>query len=79
MTFCVKGARNLGYRRSGLVNVDFADVRAVMADAGSALMGLGWFWQKRGQEPRMPLFPHPTRVAIRPEALSLTYRGLDLA
>nr|WP_232509894.1 cell division protein FtsZ [cyanobacterium endosymbiont of Epithemia turgida] len=25
----------------GLVNVDFADVRAVMADAGSALMGLG--------------------------------------
>ena len=26
---------------SGLVNVDFADVRAVMADAGSALMGIG--------------------------------------
>ncbi|NCJ06597.1 cell division protein FtsZ [Synechococcales cyanobacterium C] len=25
----------------GLVNVDFADVRAVMADAGSAMMGLG--------------------------------------
>jgi cell division protein FtsZ len=25
----------------GLVNVDFADVRAVMADAGSALMGVG--------------------------------------
>ncbi|MGK7874161.1 MAG: cell division protein FtsZ [Xenococcaceae cyanobacterium] len=25
----------------GLVNVDFADVRAVMADAGSALMGIG--------------------------------------
>jgi len=25
----------------GLVNVDFADIRAVMADAGSALMGLG--------------------------------------
>jgi cell division protein FtsZ len=26
---------------AGLVNVDFADVRAVMADAGSALMGIG--------------------------------------
>ncbi|MEM9772664.1 MAG: cell division protein FtsZ, partial [Cyanobacteria bacterium P01_D01_bin.73] len=26
---------------SGLVNVDFADVKAVMADAGSALMGIG--------------------------------------
>ena len=25
----------------GLVNVDFADVRAIMADAGSALMGIG--------------------------------------
>ena len=25
----------------GLVNVDFADVRAVMADAGTALMGIG--------------------------------------
>ena len=25
----------------GMVNVDFADVRAVMADAGSALMGIG--------------------------------------
>jgi cell division protein FtsZ len=26
---------------TGLINVDFADVRAVMADAGSALMGIG--------------------------------------
>ncbi len=25
----------------GLVNVDFADVRAIMADAGSSLMGQG--------------------------------------
>ena len=25
----------------GLINVDFADVRTVMADAGSALMGIG--------------------------------------
>jgi cell division protein FtsZ len=27
--------------RSGLVNVDFADVRTIMKDAGSALMGIG--------------------------------------
>lgn len=27
--------------RPGLINVDFADVRSVMADAGSALMGIG--------------------------------------
>lgn len=25
----------------GLVNVDFADVRAIMASAGSSLMGIG--------------------------------------
>lgn len=25
----------------GMVNVDFADVRAIMANAGSALMGIG--------------------------------------
>ena len=25
----------------GLVNVDFADVRSVMSDAGSSLMGIG--------------------------------------
>ena len=25
----------------GFVNVDFADVRAIMADAGSPLMGIG--------------------------------------
>ncbi|KAL9665887.1 hypothetical protein QQ045_000208 [Rhodiola kirilowii] len=26
---------------TGLVNVDFADVRAIMANAGSSLMGIG--------------------------------------
>ena len=31
----------------GLINVDFADVRAIMSDAGSALMGLG---HARGEE-----------------------------
>jgi cell division GTPase FtsZ len=32
--------------KPGLINVDFADVRAVMADAGTALMGTGFGqWQ----------------------------------
>ena len=33
----------------GLINLDFADVRAVMKDAGSALMGIG---RASGREPR---------------------------
>ena len=33
----------------GLINLDFADVRAIMADAGSALMGIG---SSDGREPR---------------------------
>ena len=28
-------------RRPGLINVDFADVRTIMGDAGTALMGIG--------------------------------------
>lgn len=28
--------------KPGLINVDFADVRAVMQNAGTALMGTGW-------------------------------------
>ena len=28
--------------KPGLINVDFADVRAVMSNAGTALMGTGW-------------------------------------
>ena len=34
----------------GLINLDFADVRAIMADAGSALMGIG---SSDGREPRV--------------------------
>jgi len=30
-----------GFQVPGLVNVDFADVRSVMSDAGSSLMGIG--------------------------------------
>lgn len=32
----------------GLVNVDFADVRAIMANAGSSLMGIGTATGKSG-------------------------------
>lgn len=44
----------------GLVNVDFADVRAVMADAGSALMGIGISSGKnRAQEAAMMAISSP--------------------
>merc|ERR1719253_982062 len=36
--------------RPGLINVDFADVRSVMADAGTALMGIGIGSGKTGAE-----------------------------
>jgi cell division protein FtsZ len=36
--------------RPGLINVDFADVRAIMKDAGSALMGIGTGTGKTGAE-----------------------------
>jgi len=58
MTFCVKVAISDIITIPGLVNVDFADVRAVMADAGSALMGLGWLWQNAGREAECRYFPH---------------------
>lgn len=32
---------NYKFQVPGLVNVDFADVRAIMASAGSSLMGIG--------------------------------------
>src|ERR687894_444301 len=41
----------------GLINLDFADVKAVMTDAGSSLMGIG---QARGDNRA----PEPTRAAI---------------
>ncbi len=35
----------------GLINVDFADVTSVMKNAGSALMGIGyWSWENRAKE-----------------------------
>lgn len=35
------GGRLLQLQVPGLVNVDFADVRAIMENAGSSLMGIG--------------------------------------
>jgi cell division GTPase FtsZ len=35
----------------GLINTDFADVKMIMHDAGSALMGIGY---RRRREPRRP-------------------------
>lgn len=44
----------------GLVNVDFADVRAVMADAGSAMMGIGiGSGKSRAQEAAMTAISSP--------------------
>jgi cell division protein FtsZ len=37
---CVIGIAEI-ILRTGLINVDFADVQAVMKDAGAALLGLG--------------------------------------
>jgi cell division protein FtsZ len=40
LRMCVKGISDI-ITKPGLVNVDFADVRSVMADAGTALLGIG--------------------------------------
>jgi hypothetical protein len=39
--FSLDGSWLLKSQVPGLVNVDFADVRAIMKDAGSSLMGIG--------------------------------------
>lgn len=55
--------------RPGLINVDFADVRSVMKDAGSALMGIGTGTGKTGAEDAAiaaissPLLDEPVRDA----------------
>lgn len=41
LTNGVQGVSDL-ITRPGLINVDFADVRSVMENAGSALMGIGY-------------------------------------
>ena len=44
----------------GLINLDFADVRTIMQDAGSALMGIG---TRQRREPRAPRRPRPRSPA----------------
>ncbi len=52
----------------GLINVDFADVRSVMRNAGSALMGIGyWTWENRAVE--------AARSAIDSPLLELSIAG----
>ena len=38
----------------GLINLDFADVRTIMKDAGSALMGIGYRDRRRTAPARPP-------------------------
>ncbi len=52
----------------GLVNVDFADVRTVMANAGSALMGIG---EASGEEKA----PTAAKAAITSPLLEFSVRG----
>ncbi|MGP5659334.1 cell division protein FtsZ [Corynebacterium falsenii] len=52
----------------GLINVDFADVRSVMSDAGSALMGIG---TSRGEKRAVKA----TEAAINSPLLESTMRG----
>ena len=51
----------------GLVNLDFADVRTIMRDAGSALMGIG----RVGREPRR----EAARMAVSSPLLEASIEG----
>ena len=65
----------------GLINVDFADVRAVMADAGSSLMGIGRATGKnraRGCR-RRHLLLSSTWASIAPQASCGTSRALRIS
>lgn len=63
----VQGITNL-ITIPGMINVDFADVRSVMADAGSALMGVG---SSRGDDRVMAA----TQQAINSPLLEATMEG----
>jgi cell division protein FtsZ len=66
----------------GLVNVDFADVRAVMADAGSAMMGVGVASGKsRAKEAAMTAISSPLLESSIEGARGVVFNitgGLDL-
>ena len=70
----------------GLINLDFADVRTIMADAGSALMGIGYSEapdgpRARGGRARAPLAAHRhrDRRRARDPALDRRRRRPDAA
>ncbi|MBI2109320.1 MAG: cell division protein FtsZ [Parcubacteria group bacterium] len=52
----------------GVINVDFADIRAVMAEAGSALMGVGRAAGEKRAE-------HAARMAINSPLLDISVNG----
>ena len=52
----------------GIINVDFADIRAVMAEAGSALMGVGRASGEKRSE-------HAARMAINSPLLDVSVNG----
>ncbi len=52
----------------GVINVDFADIRAVMAEAGSALMGVGRASGEKRSE-------HAARMAINSPLLDVSVNG----
>ena len=58
----------------GIVNLDFADVRAIMTDAGSALMGIG---TAAGTKPGDPLLKrYHKRMILQPRVNAGVSRGL---
>jgi len=51
----------------GLINLDFADVKAVMQDAGPAWMSIGKAWEQAKTEPPMPpRRRYPVRCSMSP-------------
>ena len=52
----------------GIINIDFADIKAVMADAGSALMGIGTATGERRAE-------EETKMAINSPLLEVSING----
>ena len=58
----------------GLVNVDFADVRAIMANAGSSLMGIG---TATGNTIKFFLVSRIFNICLIPKKKNYVFEGLD--
>ena len=50
----------------GLINTDFADVKMIMTNAGSALMGIGQATRREPRASTRPRRPSPARCSRRP-------------